>query len=114
MPAIRNTKKSLVERLLLKQESMKDKSLLERIEMDPTPSTKLYDKLVEADPCWHKVDNLYFVSCPPKLHFCKNKKLLCIKEYKELLGPTLDWISLFFTKMSENKTWAEDSQYNSL
>ena len=67
MPAIRNTKKLLVERLSLKQESVKDKSLLERIEMDPTPSTKLYDKLVEADPCWHKVDNLYFASCPPEL-----------------------------------------------
>jgi len=51
MSAIRNTKKSLVERLSLKQESVKDKSLLERIEMDPTLSTKLYDKLVEADPC---------------------------------------------------------------
>jgi len=51
MPTIRNTKKSLVERLLLKQESVKDKSLLERIGIDPTPSTKLYNKLVEADPC---------------------------------------------------------------
>jgi len=51
MPAIRNTKKTLVERLSLKQESVKDKFLLERIGMDPTPSTKLYDKLVEADPC---------------------------------------------------------------
>ena len=78
--------------------------------MDPTPSTKLYDKLIEADPCWHKVDNFYFVSCLPELHFRKNKKLLCIKEYKELL----DHISLFFTKMSENKTWAEDPQYDSL
>jgi len=110
MPAIRNTKKTLVECLLLKQESVKDKLLLERIGMDPTPSTKLYDKLIEADPCWHKVDNFYFVSCPPELHFHKNKKLLCIKEYKELL----DHISLFFTKMSENKTWAEDPQYDSL
>ena len=104
MPAIRNTKKSLVERLSLKQESVKDKSLLERIGMDPTPSTELYDKLVEADPCWHKVDNLYFSSCPPELHFRKNKKLLRIKEYKELLEPTLDRILPFFTKMSENKT----------
>jgi len=85
MSAIRNTKKTLVECLLLKQESVKDKSLLERIGMDPTPSTKLYDKLVETDPCWHKVDNLYFSSCPPELHFHKNKKLLHIKEYKELL-----------------------------
>jgi len=34
MPVIRNTKKILVEHLLLKQESVKDKSLLERIEMD--------------------------------------------------------------------------------
>jgi len=51
MPAIRNTKKSLVERLSLKQENVKDKSLLERIGMDSTPSTKLYDKLIEADPC---------------------------------------------------------------
>ena len=114
MPTIRNTKKSLVERLSLKQESVKDKFLLERIEMDPTPSTKLYDKLVEADPYWHKVDNLYFASCPPELHFRKNKKLLRIKEYKELLEPTLDRISPFFTKMSENKTWAKDPQYDSL
>jgi len=114
MPTIRNTKKSLVECLSLKQESVKDKFLLERIEMDPTLSTKLYDKLVEADPCWHKVDNLYFASCPPELHFRKNKKLLRIKEYKELLEPTLDWISPFFTKMSENKSWAEDPQYDSL
>ena len=114
MPAIRNTKKSLVERLSLKQESVKDKSLLERIRMDPTPSTKLYDKLIETDPCWHKVDDFYFLSCPPELHFRKNKKILRIKEYKELLEPTLDRISPFFTKMSENKTWAEDSQYDSL
>jgi len=114
MPTIRNTKKLLVECLLLKQESVKDKSLLERIGMNPTLSTELYNKLVEADPCWHKVDNLYFSFCLPELHFRKNKKLLCIKEYKELLKPTLDHISPFFTKMSENKTWAKDPQYNSL
>jgi len=88
--------------------------LLERIGMDPTPSTKLYDKLVEADSCWHKVDDFYFSFCPPEQYFCKNKKLLCIKEYKELLEPTLDHILFFFTKMSENKTWAEDPQYDSL
>ena len=40
-------------------------------------------------------------------NFCKNKKLLYIKEYKELLEPTLDYISPFFTKISENKTWAK-------
>ena len=114
MSAIRNTKKLLVERLSLKQESMKDKSLLERIGMNPTSSTELYNKLVKANPCWHKVDNLYFSFCPLKLHFCKNKKLLRIKEYKELLEPTLDCILPFFTKMSENKTWAEDPQYDSL
>jgi len=114
MLAIRNTKKSLVEHLLLKQESVKDKSLLERIGMNPTLSTELYDKLVEADLCWYKVDNLYFSSCPLELHFRKNKKLLCIKEYKELLEPTLDCILPFFTKMSKNKTWAEDPQYDSL
>jgi len=51
MPTIRNTKKSLVEHLSLKQESVKDKSLLERIKINPTPSTELYDKLIEADPC---------------------------------------------------------------
>jgi len=89
MPAIKNTKKPLVERLSLKQESVKDKSLLERIGMNPTSSTELYNKLVKADPCWHKVDNLYFSSCPPKLYFCKNKKLLHIKKYKELLEPTV-------------------------
>jgi len=69
MPAIRNTKKLLVECLLLNQESANDKSLLERIKMKPTLSTELYDKLVEADPCWHKVDDFYFASCSPELHF---------------------------------------------
>ena len=103
MPAIRNTK-TLAEHLLLKKKSATEKSLLERIGMEPIPSTKLYDRLIEANPYWHKVDDFYFVSCPPELHFCKTKKLLCIKEYKELLKPTLDRISLFFTKMSENKT----------
>jgi len=82
--------------------------------MEPTPSTKLYNRLVEADPCWYKVDDFYFASCPPELHFHKTKKLLHIKEYKELLEPILDCILLFFTKMNENKTWAEDPQYNSL
>ena len=113
MPTIRNTK-TLAERLLLKKESATKKLLLERIEMKPTLSTKLYDRLVEADPCWYKVDDFYFVSCPPELHFHKTKKLLHIKEYKELLEPTLDCILPFFTKMSENKTWAEDLQYNLL
>jgi len=98
MSAIRNTKKTLVEYLLLKQKSVKDKLLLERIGMNPTPSTKLYNKLVEADPYWYKVNNFYFSFCSPELHFHKNKKLLHIKEYKELLEPTLDCISPFFYK----------------
>jgi len=113
MSAIRNTK-TLAEHLSLKKESTTEKLLLERIEIKPTLSTKLYDKLIKADPCWHKVDDFYFAFCPPELHFRKTKKLLCIKEYKELLEPTLDCISPFFTKMSENKTWAEDPQYDSL
>jgi len=113
MPAIRNTK-TLAKCLSLKKESATKKSLLERIGIKPTPFIKLYDKLIEADPCWYKVDDFYFVSCPPELHFHKTKKLLCIKEYKELLEPILDRISPFFTKMSENKTWAEDPQYDSL
>jgi len=113
MPAIRNTK-TLAKCLLLKKESATKKSLLERIGIKPTPFIKLYDKLIEADPCWYKVDDFYFVSCPPELYFHKTKKLLYIKEYKELLEPILDHISLFFTKMSENKTWAEDPQYDSL
>jgi len=50
MPTIRNTK-TLAEYLLLKKESVIEKSLLERIEIEPTPSTKLYDRLVKADPC---------------------------------------------------------------
>jgi len=113
MPAIRNTK-TLAECLLLKKESMTEKSLLKRIGIEPTLSTKLYDRLVKADPCWHKVDDFYFASCPPELYFRKTKKLLYIKEYKELLEPILDRILPFFTKMSENKTWAEDPQYDSL
>ena len=95
MSAIRNTK-TLAEYLLLKKESVTEKSLLERIEMEPTLSTKLYNRLVEADPCWHKVDDFYFASCPPELYFHKTKKLLCIKEYKELLEPTLDHITIFY------------------
>ena len=113
MPTIKNTK-TLAEYFLLKQKSATEKSLLERIGIKPTPSTKLYNRLIKADLCWHKVDDFYFASCPPELYFCKTKKLLCIKKYKELLEPTLDHILLFFTKMSENKTWAEDPQYNSL
>jgi len=113
MPAIRNTK-TLAECLLLKKESVTEKSLLEKIGMEPTLSTKLYDRLIKADPCWHKVNNFYFAFCPLELHFCKTKKLLHIKEYKEPLESTLDCISLFFTKMSENKTWAEDLQYDPL
>ena len=66
MPAIRNTK-TLAEHLSLKKKSATEKSLLERIGIEPTPSTKLYNRLVEADPCWYKVDNFYFVSCPPEI-----------------------------------------------
>ena len=69
---------------------------------------------VKVDPCWYKVDDLYFVFCPLELYFCKNKKLLCIKKYKELLEPILDCILPFSTKISKNKTWAEDPQYDSL
>jgi len=65
-------------------------------------------------PSYDKINDFYFASCPPELHFCKTKKLLRIKEYKELLEPTLDYILLFFTKMSENKIWTEDPQYDPL
>jgi len=95
MPTIKNTK-TLAECLLLKKEYMTEKSLLKRIEIESTPFTKLYDRLVKANLCWYKVDDFYFASCPPELHFCKTKKLLYIKEYKELLEPILDYISLFF------------------
>jgi len=66
MPTIKNTK-TLAECLSLKKESVTEKLLLERIGMEPTLPTKLYDKLIEADPCWYKVDNFYFVSCPPEI-----------------------------------------------
>jgi len=107
MPTIRNTK-TFTEHLLLKKKSMTEKSLLERIGIESTLSTKLYDRLIKVNLCWHKVDDFYFASCPLELHFHKTKKLLCIKKYKELLEPILDCISLFFTKISENKIWAED------
>jgi len=102
MPTIKNTK-TLAECLLLKKEYVTEKSLLKRIEIESTPFTKLYDRLIKADLCWHKVNNFYFVFCPPKLYFHKTKKLLYIKKYKELLESTLDHILLFFTKMSKNK-----------
>ena len=107
MSTIRNTK-TLAKYLLLKKKSTIEKLLLERIGIESTLSTKLYNRLIEADFYWHKVDDFYFASCPPELHFCKTKKLLYIKKYKELLEPILDCILPFFTKISKNKTWAED------
>jgi len=95
MPTIKNTK-TLAKYLLLKKEYVTEKSLLKRIEIESTPFTKLYNRLVKANLCWYKVDDFYFASCPPELHFCKTKKLLYIKEYKELLESILDYISLFF------------------
>jgi len=65
---------------------MKNKSLLERIEIDPTSSTKLYNKLVEVDPCWHKVNNFYFASCPLELHFCKNIEIIMHKGVQRTPG----------------------------
>ena len=70
MPAIKNTK-TLAECLSLKKKNAIEKSLLERIEMESTPSTKLYNRLIEADPCWHKVDDFYFASCPQNYIFAK-------------------------------------------
>jgi len=113
MSTIRNTK-TLAKYLLLKKKSAIEKLLLERIGIESTLSTKLYNRLIEADFYWHKVDDFYFASCPPELHFCKTKKLIYIKKYKKLLESTLDHILPFFTKMSKNKTWAEDPQYDSL
>ena len=43
--------KTLAECLLLKKESATEKLLLKRIEMKSILSTKLYNRLVEADPC---------------------------------------------------------------
>ena len=68
MPAIRNTK-TLAEHLLLKKESATKKLLLERIGMESTLSTKLYDRLIDANSYWHKVDDFYFAFYPPELHF---------------------------------------------
>jgi len=126
MPAIRNTQKTLAERLSLNQGSMSSKSLVERLSLNqestkplleritPSISTNPLEELIKTSVCYHKIDKVIFTTCPPELHFHKTKKLLCIKEYKELLEPTLDHISPFFIKMSENKTWAEDLQYDSL
>jgi len=82
----------------LKQESVKNKSLLERIGMNPTPSTELYDKLVEADPCWYKVDNLYFSSCPPELHFYKKKEVITHQGVQRTPGTYLGSYITFFHK----------------
>jgi len=41
-----------------------------------TPSTELYDKLIEADPCWYKVDNLYFSSCPRAIFSQKQEVIM--------------------------------------
>ena len=129
MSAIRNTYKSLSERLLLNQERTNEKSLAERLSLnqESTTAKPLVERLkpapytndpilkcLEMGPHTFQVGVYTFTTCPPDLYFCKTKKLLHIKEYKELLEPTLDHISLFFTKMSENKSWAENPQYDSL
>ena len=114
MPTIRNTKKTLAERLSLNQKSMTVKPLLERLEPLSSTLTNPLKQLIKTSACYHKVGKVIFTSCLPEIYFCKTKKLLCIKEYKELLEPTLDYISPFFTKMSENKTWAENLQYDLL
>jgi len=129
MPAIRNTKKSLSDRLSLNQERRTEKSLAKRLSLnqestiakplverlEPVPYTD--DPILKhlgMEPHTFQVGVHIFTTCPPDLHFRKTKKLLRIKEYKELLEPTLDRISPFFTKMSEDKSWVENSQYDSL
>ena len=73
----------------------------------------LQTKLIKVDLCQYKK----MTSTPyPVLQnyiFKKTKKLLHIKEYKELLKPILIAYH-HFTKISENKIWVEDLQYNSL
>ena len=98
MPAIKNTKKTLAERHSLNQESVTVKLLLEKLESLPFTSTNPLKQLVKTSACYHKVGKVIFTSCPPEIHFRKTKKLLCIKEYKELLEPTLDRISPFLPK----------------
>lgn len=82
------------------------KPLLER--MKTPPSTKpLIDRIDHQSPPSTS-------TIPKEIRFHKTKKLLRIKEFKEILEPTLDRISPFFTKMSESKDWAENSHYDSL
>jgi len=109
----RTTEKSLAERLSLNQESTTAKLLVERLKPAPYTNDPILDHL-GVGPYTFKVRVHTFTICPPDLHFCKTKKLLRIKKYKELLEPTLDCISSFFTKMSKNKSWAENPQYDSL
>jgi len=124
MPTIRNTHKSLSECLSLNQERTNEKSLAERLSLNqesttakplverPKPAPYTDDPILKClgmGPHTFQVGVHTFTTCPPDLHFCKTKKLLCIKEYKELLEPTLDRILPFFTKMSEDKSWAENS-----
>jgi len=129
MSAIRNTHKSLSERLSLNQERTNEKSLAKRLSLnqESTMAKPLVEKLEPAPytddpilkhlgmgPHTFQVEVHTFTTCSPDLHFRKTKKLLRIKKYKELLEPTLDRISPFFTKMSEDKSWAENLQYDSL
>ena len=86
MPAIRNTKKSLVEHLSLKQESMKDKLLLEKIGMDPTPSTKLYDKLIKANSYWYEVE---VGILPPRTTFLQKQEIIMHKGVQRTPGTYL-------------------------
>ena len=65
--------------LLLAQLSKERRSLLDWIEQPPTP---LIDK-IDHQPTFSS-------PAPPHLHFHQNKKLLRIKEYNEILEPTLD------------------------
>jgi len=74
----------------LKQESVKDESLLERIGMNPTPSTELYNKLVEADPCWHKVVISTSHPAPQSYIFTKTKSYYALRSTKNSWNPP--WI----------------------
>ena len=89
--------------LLLARLSKERRSFLDWIEQ---PLTLLIDRID------HQLT--FSPPAPSHLHFHQNKKLLRIKEYNEILEPTLDRISPFFIKMSETKIWVEDSQYDPL
>lgn len=87
---------------LLARLTSERKSLEERLSDPPLP---LIERIDYSTPTYH-----FSPPLPTGLHFRQTKKLLRIKEFKNLVEPTLDRISPFFKYIGEERIWAMDER----